>query len=543
MNQIDVLDYGFVRLVAHMGDDSAIVQAARVSYGAGTKTPSDDESLIRYLMRHQHTTPFEMCLSGDTRIPTFPCSGAKVKHYTMRQLADAFEKGGRENSWVRLIKIRTVNPDTRVVTATKIKNAWRTGFQPVYRVTTEAPFRRSIKVTGNHPILTPEGFSTIDLGLNVGCLIMLNGIPAFPDDVVKEIQRRRSEGQSIQDVSEALGISPSGVYKHAPGRSRRKTGFLRKDVGTHVDPRSIARRRFSLGECSAIDCEKPASDRHHIDENPHNNEPENVTGLCASHHRHVHTMSVMKVAIPCRISSIEFVGVEEVFDLEVFDSNHTFVADGVVVHNCEVKLHVKLPIFVARQWIRHRTASVNEYSARYSVMEREFYVPGPNEIATQSSGNKQGRGERLSIPKANKIVEDMTFFSDSAFDLYEEFAHDDKLARELARTVLPVNFYTQWYWKCDLHNLFHFLKLRLDPHAQYEIRAYAEAIAGIVKGLFPMAWRAFEDYRLNAVTFSGPAMAALRRVLAGEIVDRPENMSEREWREFQTVIAMEGTEK
>ncbi|CAN5693195.1 FAD-dependent thymidylate synthase [soil metagenome] len=207
---------------------------------------------------------------------------------------------------------------------------------------------------------------------------------------------------------------------------------------------------------------------------------------------------------------------------------------------CEIKLHVKLPVFVARQWIRHRTASVNEYSARYSILEREFYTPGAADLAAQSSLNAQGRGESLPQAEAERVLRLLTEGAGRAYDAYEALLSTDGqsgLARELARMVLPASVYTQWYWKVDLHNLLHFLRLRADPHAQSEIRAYAEAIGAIVQDWVPHAWAAFEDYRLNAVTFSGKGMAVLRRMLAGEIVRQEESgMSKGEWREFEGAL-------
>lgn len=204
---------------------------------------------------------------------------------------------------------------------------------------------------------------------------------------------------------------------------------------------------------------------------------------------------------------------------------------------CEIKLHVKLPVFVARQWIRHRTANVNEYSARYSILDREFYIPDPSHLAAQSRVNNQGRGELLEGEEAARVLAILRDDSMRAYDHYEAMLSQDGqqgLARELARMNLPMNVYTQWYWKVDLHNLFHFLRLRADAHAQYEIRAYAAALCDVVKDWVPHAWAAFEDYRLSAVTFSGKGMDCLRRMLAGETVTQETSgMSKGEWREFE----------
>lgn len=207
---------------------------------------------------------------------------------------------------------------------------------------------------------------------------------------------------------------------------------------------------------------------------------------------------------------------------------------------CEIKLHVKLPVFVARQWIRHRTANVNEYSARYSILDREFYIPAPDQLAAQSAVNNQGRGEALQGEEAARVLEILKADSMRAYDSYEQMIGQDGqqgLARELARMNLPANIYTQWYWKVDLHNLFHFLRLRADAHAQYEIRVYADEMCKIVADWVPFAYRAFEDYRMGAVTMSAQMVDCLRRMLKGEAVTQENSgMSAREWREFQAVI-------
>ncbi|MDJ0824710.1 MAG: FAD-dependent thymidylate synthase [Rhodobacter sp.] len=207
---------------------------------------------------------------------------------------------------------------------------------------------------------------------------------------------------------------------------------------------------------------------------------------------------------------------------------------------CEIKLHVKLPVFVARQWIRHRTANVNEYSARYSILDREFYIPEPSQLAAQSTANAQGRGDVLEGAEAARVLDILKSDSARAYDHYEEMlAQDDQkgLARELARMNLPANVYTQWYWKVDLHNLFHFLRLRADAHAQYEIRVYAEAICKVVADWVPFAYAAFEDYRLGGVTLSSKAIECLRMMLQGEeVTQETSGMSKGEWREFEGVL-------
>ena len=203
---------------------------------------------------------------------------------------------------------------------------------------------------------------------------------------------------------------------------------------------------------------------------------------------------------------------------------------------CEIKLHVKLPVFVARQWIRHRTANVNEYSARYSILDREFYIPAPEHVAAQSVVNNQGRGDILTGDEAARVLEILKADSARAYDNYQSLISQDGqqgLARELARMNLPTNIYTQWYWKVDLHNLLHFLRLRADAHAQYEIRVYADEICKIVADWVPFAYSAFEDYRMGGATLSKTALDCVRRMIKGEDVTQENSgMSKGEWREF-----------
>lgn len=185
----------------------------------------------------------------------------------------------------------------------------------------------------------------------------------------------------------------------------------------------------------------------------------------------------------------------------------------------EFKFHVKLPIFVARQWIRHRTANVNEYSGRYSEMKDEFYVPAIDQVRAQSATNKQGRAEEAFDPDvADRIRTGMLETQSRLYGEYQDLLNAD-LAREIARINLPVSNYTEWYWKVDLHNLFHFLKLRIDPHAQYEIRVYGEVMAQLVKAAVPVAYEAFEDYILHARRFSRRERAALKALLPSTSID------------------------
>ncbi|MFZ8864854.1 MAG: FAD-dependent thymidylate synthase [Rickettsiales bacterium] len=218
---------------------------------------------------------------------------------------------------------------------------------------------------------------------------------------------------------------------------------------------------------------------------------------------------------------------------------------------CEIKFHIKLPIFIARQWIRHRTANVNEYSARYSILAKEFYIPEKENLAAQSQINNQGRGEVLQESEANKVLELLKQDSLQTYQHYEEMLNYDEagniidpkktgLARELARMNLTLNYYTEWYWKIDLHNLLHFLYLRADNHAQYEIREYAKTMLKLVEKWVPIAYEAFIDYRQDAVELSGKMVNALKKIIKGEKLDfENSQLSKREWSEFKQIFELD----
>ena len=215
---------------------------------------------------------------------------------------------------------------------------------------------------------------------------------------------------------------------------------------------------------------------------------------------------------------------------------------------CEIKFHIKVPIFIARQWIRHRTANINEYSARYSVLDREFYIPSLDQLASQSTQNHQGRGDVLDGAEANEVLQILKEDSIRNYDHYVEMLNEDPdgnkidedrngLARELARMNLTLNAYTQWYWKIDLHNLLHFLSLRADAHAQYEIRVYADAMLETVKRWVPITYNAFQQYRVGGINLSASALSVVKKLLAGDqITQEDSGMSKREWRELMATL-------
>ena len=211
---------------------------------------------------------------------------------------------------------------------------------------------------------------------------------------------------------------------------------------------------------------------------------------------------------------------------------------------CEIKLHVKLPMFIARQWIRHRTASINEYSARYSVLDKEFYIPEEKDLAIQSKSNKQGRGDTLSAKDSEEALFLLKRDAEKSYETYEYLLNEnqegevldnnrDGLSRELARINLTLNTYTQWYWKTNLHNLMNFIFLRADSHAQYEIRVYADIIYKIMESWVPITAEAFKSYRSGSVELSAEALDVIKLMLSGNKVEQKESgLSLREWNEL-----------
>ena len=211
---------------------------------------------------------------------------------------------------------------------------------------------------------------------------------------------------------------------------------------------------------------------------------------------------------------------------------------------CEIKYHVKLPIFIARQWIRHRTANVNEYSARYSILDKEFYLPSPEHLAAQSQSNRQGRGDIIEGDQAKEVLDLIKSDAERTYKNYEQMLNerydgsiiDEKksgLARELARMNLTLNTYTQWYWKTDLLNLMNFLRLRADDHAQYEIRTYADKMLDTLKKWVPITYEAFMDYRVGGTEVSSKGKSIIKKLIKGEkITIEDSGLSKREWNEL-----------
>ena len=444
---IRLLDHGFVRLVDYLGDDAAIVQAARVSYGLGTKKRSEDHALIRYLMRHRHTSPFEMvetkfhikapifvarqwlrhrtaCLAGDAvlgfALPDEAQRGTRRRRgITIAQFHHLWHAGADAPLRERLgaLPLRMCDERTGEIRQTRVTDIWQTGTKPVFKVTLENG--NTLKMTKDHRCLTEAGWLTLEEATGV----------------------RRDAAGEVRWERAAPALATNGVpaYQSAEWRDAQwRAG------------RSIA---VGAGEAGATPLYRAWS----------------------------------------RIVGIADAGEELTYDLAVAGPYHNFVANGFIVHN-----------------------SVNEISARYSLLPEELYIPDDAQISFQSADNKQGRSA-VAVPEElrERVRALLLAGQRESYAGYQELV-DAEIARELARIALPVAIYTEWYWKLNLHNLFHFLSLRLDAHAQYEIRIYAEAIGLIAQRLTPVAYKAFIDYQREATLVSGPERAIVAKALRGE---------------------------
>lgn len=458
---IPVLDHGFVRLVDYLGNDSRIVQAARVSYGDGTKSVREDAALIDYLLRNRHTSPFEMveltlhvkapifvarqwlrhrsaCLDGSARLHFDMPSGSRsdthgpynpykmtIAEFHEKWHGDSSQSRGllcpRSDARKRLerMNLRMCHEETGEIGHTRVVDVWESGTKPVFEVILDNGYK--LRMSKDHRCLTARGWLSLaeatglHRGEDGGIIWNATGTPEF---AVNGIRAQQNLGWSRE---QRLAGPPPGV--------------LGNDVDRPGVPVTKLMRTFA------------------------------------------------------KVVDIRYVGERMTYDLEVAGPFHNFVADGFIVHN-----------------------SVNEVSARYSVMPDEFYRPTPDQVRAQGKRSRQVGEGVLDDNDASFASQEFERALGSSYRAYEGLL-ERGVAREMAREVLPVGLYTEFYWKQDLHNLFHFLSLRLDWHAQFEIRAYGDAVAQCVKAVAPVAFGAFEEHILHGRNLSRSELEILRAVL------------------------------
>ena len=617
-----VLDDGFVRVVDYMGDDRAVVQAARVSYGQGTKMVSEDRGLIRYLLRNRHTTPFEMCsLKLHVRVP-MDAWRQWIRHRTAC-LAEGTEiyfdlpggigrRGNQlykikiEDLWqrwqptsnsqrpdkqrypyfkrdrVKQMNLRHLDEESGCIRHTRIVNVFKNGSKPVFRV--KLADGKTIESTADHRFLFSDGWGTLKekIGLtesggravwNQGeHHLHVNGtetaVPALYQDRGWLDRQYNQEGRKIDDIAGICGVSYHtvrkwlrihGIQHEKGGRAKDpwnkgrtyilgKRSPSRKFLTAVRQARSGAASNFWKGgtssqreavgrwttqaaarvhernnwTCQLCRERRPILHCHHIvpvwaDPDKARDET-NLTTLCDRCHRSIAGRELdfverlggpavkaqwrprppvawNKLVTPrlVAIAAIEYVGEKETYDLEVAGPSHNFIANGIVTHN-----------------------SVNEYSTRYSVAIDAAQRTTPDSWRTQAADNKQGSGDPLASAEGSELSEQERALHEQARAVYIHRL-ESGVAREQARKDLPLCTYTEAYWQMDLHNLLHFLALRMDPHAQLEIRSYAEIIGNeIVSKWVPLTWEAFLDYRLGATSLSRIESGLLAAISSGD---------------------------
>ena len=487
-----VLDHGFVALVDYMGNDESIERAARVSYGYGTRRRSATRGLIRYLRRHLHTTPSEMVeLKFHCAMPMF-VARQWVRHRTaclaegtevFFDLPGAEARGRRqlyklpiEEIWrrfqptrnrtrpdkqrnpffrrdrVRGMKLRQVDEDTLAFQHTRIVDVYRNGPKPVFRMVLEDG--KSIEATSDHRFLFGTGWDTL----------------------------RRATG--LREIGGRAVWQPGNYFVYVNGAAEERPAFYRDPIWLQREYRGHRRPLADLAQAS-------------VHRSIAGRELDFVERLGGPP---VKSEWVPRPRIPwnrldkaklVRIKRFEFVGERETYDLEVEGPHHNFVANGIVTHN-----------------------SINEYSGRYSLMPLLFYSPDRENFSLQSTSNNQGREEDAAPEHVYRdAIRRWEEVRASASRTYGWMVEED-VARELARIDLPLSTYTQWYWKIDLHNLLHFLTLRVDDHAQWEIQEFGRVMAGMLKRVAPMSFEAWIDYQVCGDKLSRMELEALATLLA-----------------------------
>jgi thymidylate synthase (FAD) len=564
---------GFVRLVDYMGSDQSIVQAARVSYGAGTKSVREDRGLIRYLMRHDHCyddqtevlirngeglvhfipwpDAYHMWLQGAfLEIAAFHQDTEEIVFERPREIVRFAREG--EMYYVRHGQVDLkVTPDHKMFVRTKYTD-W--GLIPAEQIAGKSTIRyRKAANYGGETYPNPWNFSNeYAYGQLVGFFVG-DGFAGgtFRNGISFHLRKER-EVNYLTGVLTSLGVShkisdiiwaylpdgrdffrqfytddkqktlPAWVLTASTNFRRGVLDGLRNSDGTekrgawvyYTSSPELADRVQTLGVLSnqpfgvsihvpRVLGSNPLKPMYRLNANSRSVQPVINQGCIQD------GFEQYKGFIYCATVSTGI--------LVVRRNDKTVICGNTTPFEMVVlKFHIKAPIFVVRQWIRHRTASVNEESGRYSIMKEEFHEPEWGDVGYQSKDNKQGRStDAVPTEMVQRFLDFLKQDRDTAYAHYEQFL-EDNIARELARIVLPLSLYSEFYWQMNLHNLLHFLRLRMDPHAQKEIRDYANQVAVCAQAVAPIAWEAFEEYRLHGKSFSRTELAILQRLLSGE---------------------------
>lgn len=561
-----VLNDGFVTLVDAMGTDASIIQAARVSYNKDVRSEDapDDEKLLRFLMRHGHTTPFEMCelkvliripmdawrqmirhrtacLSGDTRLHfdlpgRFEKAGAGLYKLTVKEVFDKFQPTKNANpkrqknayfkkDRVQGMLLRNVDEATMEISYTHITDIWESGVKPVYRVSTA---KSSLKMSQDHLCLTDRGWLKLREIVDLQTCSISNTTPKLASigpgydtgvmPVPNEIDVEDEEWSPILDWEDWYEVSTYGRVKRVIG-GRGSATFGRCKTITVSNGRAVvslnrpgqqitAHVHVLMAEAFLGVPEEKGLEVCHNDGNSLNNVIDNLRWDCAKSNANDRVRDDATTRLKCNfepIVSCELVGEEMTYDLEVEGPYHNFSAEGVVVHN-----------------------SVNEYSTRYTTAIDSKATTQPEDWRLQAKSNKQGSEgfledwtEEAKLNNSNlaypyETPNEYLSAKEQALHNFAQSVYDERvsmgIALEQARKDLPLSTYTEAYWKIDLHNLLHFLEKRLDPTAQLEIRLYAKALAEITKDLWPQAFKAFEDYRLKSIKLSALDIEVIRQI-------------------------------
>lgn len=573
-----VLDHGFIALVDKLGSDESIERAARVSYGKGTRQKSKTRGLVRYLVRHRHTSPLEMgemvfhlsmpifvarqwirhrtaCISGDTKLE-FDLPGGidrrgNQKHtLTVREIYERFQPtenktrpDKQKNPYHKRDRIknkllRSVNEDTGEVYHTRIVDIWESGEKPVYLLLTESG--QAIKASKDHLFYTPEGWKKLE-AISPGDSVVTVGPAAEGTNVnryVPVVDESLEEWRPVRGYEDVYEVSNYGRVMRVGKAPGAVVGTIKQQTVTESGYAVVSLSNKKGSKAKLIHhlvleafVGKPPHDKYgaqarHLDGNSLNNHVDNLAWGTAQENaddRIGHGRVTSLASKPTKVVSIDLVGTEMTYDIEVQGPYHNFVADGLVIHN-----------------------SLNEASARYSLMPQATFRP--EEFRLQSTTNKQGSSETaldgFRAAEAGKALDEAY---SSAWGAYEALI-EEGVTRELSRVAAPVGAYTEMYWKIDLNNLLHFLNLRTDPHAQEEIRVYADIMAAMVKEEFPLVYEAWVDFQVSSITFTGPEIRHLQghRELRNFLkendpvrteLDHTTNLSDREKQEFLKKIA------